>query len=221
MRLLTDPVLRRRVLHLQRRVPLPAEPLSDLSAALVSHVHYDHFDLPSLRSLGAGTPVVAPRGTRRLVRGFADVHEVNVGDEVRFGGVTVRATHAEHRGARLLMRSVPSLGFVVSGSRTIYFAGDTDLFEGMSALAGSLDLALLPVAGWGSKVGAGHLDPERAARALALLEPRMAVPIHWGTLSLPRRPASAEPAETFRRTAAEVAPDVDVRVLQPGAELTF
>jgi L-ascorbate metabolism protein UlaG (beta-lactamase superfamily) len=221
VRLLTDPVLRRRVLHLQRRVPLPAETVSDVSAALVSHVHYDHFDMPSLRSLGRHTPVVAPRGTGRLVRGFADVHEVDVGDEVRFDGVTVRATHAEHHGARLLMRSVPSLGFVISGSRTIYFAGDTDLFEGMSELAGSLDLALLPVAGWGSKVGPGHLDPERAARALALLRPRVAVPIHCGTLSVPRKPVSAEPPETFRRTAAEVAPDVDVRVLRPGEDLTF
>jgi L-ascorbate metabolism protein UlaG (beta-lactamase superfamily) len=221
VRLLTDPVLRSRVIHLRRRVPLAADALADVSVALVSHVHYDHFDRPSLRSLGAGASVVAPRGTRRLLRGIADVREVDVGDEVRFGDVTVRATHAEHGSARLMLRSTPALGYLVSGSRRVYFAGDTDLFEGMSAFAGSIDVALLPVAGWGSKVGAGHLDPERAARALQLLQPRLAVPIHWGTLSLPNRPVSAEPAEAFRRAAAELAPDVDVHVLEPGAELAF
>ena len=91
----------------------------------------------------------------------------------------------------------------------------------MSALAGTLDVALLPVAGWGPKVGPGHLDPLRAAQALRLLRPRIAVPIHWGTLSLFHRSTSGDPPEEFRRHAAELAPDVDVRILEPGAALTF
>ena len=91
----------------------------------------------------------------------------------------------------------------------------------MSALAGSLDVALLPVAGWGSKVGAGHLDPLRAAQALRLLQPRLAVPIHWGTFSPLNRATSADPPEAFRRHAAELAPEVEVRILDPGAALTF
>ena len=91
----------------------------------------------------------------------------------------------------------------------------------MSALAGSLDVALLPVAGWGSKVGPGHLDPERAAQTLRLLKPRLAVPIHWGTFSPLNRSASADPPEAFRRRAAELAPDVEVRILDPGTALTF
>ena len=82
-----------------------------------------------------------------------------------------------------MLRSPPALGYVVSGSQQVYFAGDTDLFAGMSALAGALDVALLPVAGWGPKVDAGHLDPLRAAKSLPLLKPRIAVPIHWGTYS--------------------------------------
>jgi L-ascorbate metabolism protein UlaG (beta-lactamase superfamily) len=188
---------------------------------LVSHVHYDHLDPPSLRRLGVEVPVVVPRGARRALRGFRDVREVSVGDELRFGAVTIRATPAVHDGGRFLLRSVASLGYVISGSKRIYFAGDTDLFDEMASIAESLDVALLPVAGWGSKVGAGHLDPERAARALRLLEPRLAVPIHWGTFSTPRRVASGEPAETFRRLAAELAPGVEVRVLEPGGAVTF
>jgi L-ascorbate metabolism protein UlaG (beta-lactamase superfamily) len=221
VRLLTDPVLRPRVWHLRRRVPLDAAELTRIDAALVSHIHFDHLDRPSLRMLGTDVTVVVPVGARRLLRGFSDVREVDVGDEVRIGTLTVHATPAEHRSARLTVRSAPSLGFVISGSRRIYFAGDTDLFEGMSALAGSLDVALLPVAGWGSKVGPGHLDPVRAAHSLRLLRPRIAVPIHWGTFSPLNRSVSADPPQAFRRSAAELAPRVEVRILEPGAALTF
>ena len=119
------------------------------------------------------------------------------------------------------MRNAPSLGFVVSGSRRVYFAGDTDLFDGMATLADSLDVALLPVAGWGSTVGPGHLDPLRAAQALRLLAPRRAVPIHWGTLSPVTQSTSADPPEAFRRHAAELAPEVEVEILEPGGSLTF
>jgi L-ascorbate metabolism protein UlaG (beta-lactamase superfamily) len=195
--------------------------LAGVDAVLLSHVHYDHLDRPSLRRLGTDVTVVVPAGARRLLRGFSDVREVDVGDEVGIRGVSLHVTPAEHRSARLALRTTPSLGFVVSGSRRVYFAGDTDLFEGMSALAGSLDVALLPVAGWGPKLGPGHLDPLRAAQALRLLRPRIAVPMHWGTLSPFYSGTSAEPPEAFRRHAAELAPHVDVRVLEPGAALTF
>ena len=221
VRLVTDPVLRPRVWHLRRRVPLDAAGLGRIDAALVSHVHFDHLDRPSLRKLGTEVTLVVPVHARRLLRGFSDVREVDVGDEVHIGKVMVHATPAEHRSTRFIRRSGPSLGFVVSGSRRIYFAGDTDLFEGMSALAGSLDVALLPVAGWGSKVGVGHLDPLRAAQALRLLRPRLAIPIHWGTLSPLNRSVSTDAPEAFRRHAAELAPKVEVRILEPGAAHTL
>jgi L-ascorbate metabolism protein UlaG (beta-lactamase superfamily) len=113
---------------------------------------------------------------------------------------------------------------VIAGERRVYFAGDTDLFAEMAVLAPELDLALLPVWGWGPKVGPGHLDPVRAAEALRLLQPRMAVPIHWGTLApfwKRARGLAAEPALAFQRHAREVAPDVEVRVIPPGGMTPF
>jgi L-ascorbate metabolism protein UlaG (beta-lactamase superfamily) len=222
MRLLTDPVLRKRVMHLRRHTAVEIGGLADVDAVLVSHLHYDHFDPSSLRLLGRDVTLVVPRGAGRLLRRFHDVREVRIGDELQLGAVRIRATHAEHPGGiRPTVWSAPALGFLVSGSRTVYFAGDTDLFAGMSGLAPSLDVALLPVAGWGPRVGPGHLDPQRAVEALRLLRPRLAVPIHWGTLSTPRQRPSTEPPESFRRLATERAPDVEVRVLAPGAATNF
>ncbi len=117
----------------------------------------------------------------------------------------------------------PSLGYVVTGSRSIYFAGDTDLFAEMAAI-GPVDLALLPVGGWGPRLPPGHLDARRAAEALTLLRPNAAIPIHWGTVRVmgarrPRTQATETPAESFARHAAEVAPEVTVHLLAPGEEL--
>jgi L-ascorbate metabolism protein UlaG (beta-lactamase superfamily) len=155
-------------------------------------------------------------------RGFALVSEVAAGEELRIGPLDVRATHAEHTGRRGPFGSgSPAVGYLVSGSARIYFAGDTDLFDGMAEL-GPLDLALLPVSGWGAKLPAGHLDPLRAAEALRLLRPRAAVPIHWGTFRAPFAPRHGPaPARDFARAAALVAPEVKVHMLRIGGSLAL
>jgi L-ascorbate metabolism protein UlaG (beta-lactamase superfamily) len=226
-RLLTDPLLRTRVFHLRRHAAARVDVLGRIDVVLVSHAHWDHLDVPSLRRVvGSGSVVVVPRGVaKHLGRSdAAEIFEIDEGEELALSGLTVTATHAEHHGRRLPFGdATPSLGFVVSGSTRTYFAGDTDLFDGMGTLA-PLDLALIPVAGWGPRLPAGHLDPRGAAEALRLLRPRVAVPIHWGTYSAltwrqPKPVRDTNPPAEFARHAAELAPDVDVRVLQPGESL--
>jgi len=217
-RIVTDPVLRRRILHLRRDAEVA--PPSDVAAILVSHLHYDHLDLPSLARIGVGTPIVIPRGGKRIVRGFESVTEVEPGVVLSVSGVRIRVVEALHEGRRRNFGApIRAVGYVLEGSHRIYFAGDTDLFDGMRELA-PLDLALLPVWGWGPKVGAGHLDPERAAAALPMLRPRIAVPIHWGTYHvIGSAPASGEPPQVFAAAAQRAAPEVDVRVLPLGGAL--
>ena len=224
-RVLTDPVLRDRVGPLQRVAASAAPDVTDgIDLVLLSHLHADHADLPSLRRLARGSPrVVAPRGAAAWLaaRGIENVSEMRVGEELRIGPLRVAATPAVHDGRRRpLGAEAAAVGFVVRGSRSAYFAGDTDLFEEMDELAGTIDVALLPVWGWGRTIGPGHLDPDRAARAAARIAPRIAVPIHWGTLAparpLPRLRDPGWPAREFVQRAARAAPGVEVRVLQPG-----
>jgi L-ascorbate metabolism protein UlaG (beta-lactamase superfamily) len=214
-------------MHLKRIAPLPSvSGLTDPDFVLISHAHLDHLDLPSLRRLPSSAGVVLPRGWARLVKraGPREVIEMEPGDRVALGRVHVLATPARHDGHRLLPgRARDALGYVIEGPRRVYFAGDTDLFDGMRDLAGGLDVALLPVSGWGPRLPAGHLDPERAARAVALLRARYAIPIHWGTFAAPRsrRGSSEGAAREFARLAAASAPDAEVRVLLPGEHLVL
>ena len=109
---------------------------------------------------------------------------------------------------------------IESDGRRVYFPGDTDLFDDMQSF-GPLDLALLPIWGWGPRLGPGHLTPQRAAEAAALLGATSVVPIHWGTLSpitLARgRPKWIdEPAAEFAAALPAAAPESRLVLLQPG-----
>ena len=245
VRLLTDPLLRHRISGLVWRHPRPRTELDHaVDAVLISHMHQDHLDLPSLRKLGRNVPLLVPRRAGGWLgrRGFRNVHELRPGQSgavsesaatgepsgihaaLRPGEVRVRATLANHTGFRPPFGPFGGcLGFVVEGGARIYFAGDTDLFPEMDAL-GPIDVALLPVAGWGPTLGPGHMNAHRAARALQLIRPKIAIPMHWGSFAPigmhfhPWQYLTRPPLE-FQEHASRLAPEVDVRILEPGESL--
>ncbi len=228
VRLLTDPVLGNRAGPLVRIAGrIDRGTPGRVDTVLLSHLHADHADVPSLRRLG-DVPVCAPAGSAAWLRGkrLSDVRELVPGEATTVGTLRVEATPAEHSGKRApLGPEAAALGYLVEGSASVYFAGDTDLFDAMSELAGRVDVALLPVSGWGPTLGPGHLDPERAARAAAAIAPRVAIPIHWGTLALPRPARRAAdpwlPALEFAALCNRDAPNVQVRLLAPGESTAF
>jgi L-ascorbate metabolism protein UlaG (beta-lactamase superfamily) len=193
---LTDPLLRARVMHLQRVVALIDGLDRGLSAVVISHLHHDYLDLASLRMISAGVPMVIPGGARAAPGRVARrrVIELVPGESVSVGALRIRATPAAHDGGRPELRSVaaPAMGYLIaSAGQTVPFAGDTDLFAGMADLAPVIDCALLPVCGWGPTIGAGHLDPVRATQALY---PAASTPRDPDSLGGPCVPVSADRA---------------------------
>ena len=231
--MLTDPVLTDRLAHL-RRIAGPAPTLPGApDAILLSHLHADHFHVASLRAVPGKPRLVVPRGAgafvaRTLGREAAGrCVELAPGDETTVSGVRVRAVPARHDGSRgpWSRERAAAVGFVVEGAARTYYAGDTGLFDEMTDL-GPLDLALIPVGGWGPTLGAhGHLDPKDAAEALRRVKAAWAVPVHYGTLwpvglTRYRRHMFDLPGEHFAEHAARSSPDTRVRVLAHGETLT-
>lgn len=228
-RVLTDPLFARRLAHLRRRRGAPPPPrAAEADVVLVSHLHADHLHVPSLGRLAPGTRVLVPKGAPRAVPGLRKLStlkiiEVEAGERVEVGQVAIEAVRAEHDGRRLPVgpHTAPALGYVVSGEARTYFAGDTGLFDGMAEAVGEVDVALLPVGGWGPYLGSGHLDAGRAAEALARIAPRSAVPVHYGTywpigMDAVRPHEFHAPGDEFVRQAALRAPGVAVHRLDQG-----
>jgi len=228
--ILTDPVLRNRLAHLYRRRGPQPRLAAPPDAVAISHLHADHCDLPSLRLLPRGTRLIVPNGAAAFLRahlGDRDLVELAPGEETTVGDLHVRAVPACHDGARMprsRIRAV-ALGYVITGTRSTWFGGDTGLFDEMKSI-GPVDLALVPVWGWGWSLGPGHLDPAGAAEAVRLVGPARAVPIHWGTLwpigcARVRPDRFLRPGDEFAELAAQAAPDTSVAVLAPGESLSL
>jgi L-ascorbate metabolism protein UlaG (beta-lactamase superfamily) len=228
VRLLSDPLLRPRAGPLRRRGPVPDLAHTEGAAAvLISHLHHDHAELTSLRMLPALPLLTGPRNaaflSRRKLNAVAlDDGWYAVGDT----GVEVRTVRADHQARRMPHRPNDAYGHLVRTPTTrVWLAGDTSLYPQMADLAdlagGPLDLAVVPVGGWGPRLSGGHLDPEQAARACALAGAGAAVPYHWGTFYVPSRHDTPRgwmdrPGPAFADAARRLAPDCDVRVLRPG-----
>ena len=232
VRVLTDPLLRPHAGLLRRLAPRP-DPASwsRPDVVLLSHLHHDHAELRSLRMLPGAALMSAPENVAWLRRRRLP-NTVPLGDgwtavgPVAGTGVQVRQAPAEHRNRPMPHRPNAANGQLVRGpSGTVWIAGDTGLFPEMAAIpemaGGPIDVALVPVWGWGPRLSAGHLSPVTAARAAALSGARFAIPVHWGTLHPPfvthfARSWLEHPGRRFAEAVAEQAPGCTAVVLAPG-----
>ena len=228
LRVLTDPLLRDRVGFLCRQsAPIDSSSYEDIDAVLISHLHIDHMDLPSLRRMNRSTRLIVPLGSAKPLckLGFRSIDEIRIGDKRTLGSMTIKSTYAKHARSRFPFGLVADcMGYLISGGHDVYFAGDTDLFLEMNETANDIDVALLPVWGWGPTIRGQHMSPYRAAQALTLLSPRLAIPIHWGTMAplgmgWLNPPFLSRPPHTFAQHAADLAPNVSIRILQPGSSI--
>jgi L-ascorbate metabolism protein UlaG (beta-lactamase superfamily) len=230
VRVITDPVFRRRIFHLTRTAPLPESVIyQDIDIVLVSHLHYDHLDIQSIRSLGDGPLVCVPKGAGNLLRknGISNFRELVIGEEFSIGNIPVRTTYARHRNSRHpLGMQAECMGFLVGNEITIYYPGDTQIFPEMASISDRIDVALMPVWGWGPHLGRMHMSPVQAAEAMAYLKPNLAIPIHWGTylpigLAWLKPDFHSSPPLVFADSVKKNHSEVEVRILKPGESTIY
>lgn len=230
VRLITDPVFRRRISIITRTHPIyKPDKIETLDAVLISHLHYDHLDLPSLKEVGPSPQIILPKGGGSILENnqMLNFREIEIGEQFEIGDLRIKVTFAKHDGGRNpISRKTDCLGYLVQGSAQVYYPGDTRLFPEMAAVSDDIDVVLMPVWGWGPNLGPHHMSPREAAHALNLIKPKIAIPIHWGTY-LPMgmqhiKPAfHSRPPLDFTHHARELAPEVKVVVLQPGETFTI
>ena len=137
--------------------------LAAVDAVLISHFHHDHLDLPSLRQLPRSATLIVPRGGGRWSARWGSPRCSSSTSVTRSGSASTSGRCGRHSGRRMPFGPVgPPLGYMIRSDASIYFAGDTDLFPEMLDIAPSMDLAILPVGGWGPTLRGGHMDPIRA-----------------------------------------------------------
>ena len=199
----------------RRFVPpgLALDALPPIDFVVVSHNHYDHLDLATLRALAARsgeTRFFVPLGNGALLRekGIEQVVELDWGESREHRGVRVTCLPTQHWSKRSLRDDNEALWAswaVVGPERRFYFAGDTGWFDGFARIGevfGSFDLAAVPIGAYepAAMMRASHLDPEEAVRAALDLRARRALAIHYGTFDLSDEPLD-EPPRRFRAAA--------------------
>jgi N-acyl-phosphatidylethanolamine-hydrolysing phospholipase D len=217
---LTDPAFSERASPLpfagpKRLLPpgVPFDALPPLDFVLLSHDHYDHTDLPTVRRLAAlGVPFVAPRGMRDLIEAAGGrAIELAWWDATEIAGVRITCVPAKHFSGRGLLDRNRRLwaGFVVEGpTRRFYFAGDTASFDGFAEIGrrlGPPHLAAVPIGAYLPRrlMSAVHVTPEEAVQAALDLGAERIVGMHFGTFDLADEPLDEPPrrflAEAERR----------------------
>jgi N-acyl-phosphatidylethanolamine-hydrolysing phospholipase D len=183
---------------------LAVESLPRIDFVVVSHNHYDHMDLETLRRLAVrGTRFLVPLGNARILQsvGIAPVEELDWWEHRTFGGVTIHCVPARHwsrRGLTDLNKALWSGWAVVGSERRFYFAGDTGMFSGFAEIGarlGPFDLAALPIGAYSptEMMAPSHLDPEQAIEAAAALRAKQSVAVHFGTFDLSDEPLDEPP----------------------------
>ncbi len=216
---LTDPMFSERASPVgfagpKRLVPpgVPLDALPPIDFVTLSHDHYDHTDLASIRALAKrGTRFIAGLGTAELIRDAGgEIVELDWWQSTTVGAVTIHCVPAQHFSGRSLFGTDERLwaGYVVEGpSRRFYHAGDTGYFDGFKQIGrrfGPIDLAAIPIGAYEPNAEIMrfvHVNPEEAVQAARDVGATRAVGMHWGTFDLTDEPLD-EPPQRFHAAAA-------------------
>ncbi len=224
---LTDPVFSDRIGMLVKRKSPVGMALSDLpplTAILISHAHYDHYDISTLKKLDADVPIIVPRHIKGLARSIKerDFQELDYWKVWEKDDVKITSVPAHHHGGRLMIDSFyrSCNGYVIERNGiAVYFAGDTARFNPFEEIGSrfDLDLALLPIGAYSPALIMlwSHLRPLDAMNAFKALDADYMIPMHWGTFKLSLEPLD-EPVKLLDKLATEDGIRDRVVILQHG-----
>lgn len=204
-----------------------AHDLPPIDLVLVTHAHYDHLHLPSLRKLAAAQPIIVPEGVGKIVKncGFGRIVELKTWQSATFQDLRITLTPARHWGARMIHDTHRQFGgfLIKSPNRCLYHCGDSALFDGFQEIGkrASIDLALMPIGAYDAPSGRPvHMNPEEALDAFAMLRAHSMVPMHHETFPLGGEPIH-EPAERLVKAAVERQIQHRVRLLREGESAIY
>lgn len=235
VRLVVDPLVQRHAGILRRRGDQPVTAAwAGADAVLLSHLHHDHAEVGSLRFFRDLPILTAPANAEWARKEGFDGRGMEEGEWSALGcdrQVQTRLVKAVHHSRPMPHRPNAANGHLVRGpSGTAWVAGDTALFPEMADLPslvdGQIDVAIIPIGGWGPRLSGGHLGPEDAAIACAMSGARSAIPVHWKTLHVPGgrvwpRGWMDEAGPRFESALAREAPQCRATVLHVGDSVTI
>jgi L-ascorbate metabolism protein UlaG (beta-lactamase superfamily) len=236
VRIMTDPVLSEAVspvpfLYAIKRMhppPIALQDLSHIDAVLISHDHYDHLDMATVKHLAAqGTHFYMGVGVGAHLERWgvpvAQIHEMDWWDSLHFGELSIICTPARHYSGRKGMNN-PTLWaswVIKGGGHSVYYSGDTGYanhFREIRKRFGDMDLTLMKVGAYGETWLDIHMDPESAIQAQQDLGGKVLMPVHWATFDLSYH-AWDEPI--LRTLAAAKAKGVEVITPRIGEEFIY
>jgi len=204
-----------------------ASDLPPIDLVLVTHAHYDHLHLPSLRRVARGQPIIVPKGVGSIVKkaGFGQIVELETWQRAKFRDLHIMLTPARHWGARMIHDTHRGFGgyLITSPERSLFHCGDSSMFDGFQEIGkrADIDLALMPIGAYQAPSGRPvHMNPEEALDAFAMLGANHMVPMHHDTFPLGGEPIH-EPVERLTHAAHARQIQDRVRILHEGESAMY
>lgn len=202
-----------------------ALPYIDL--VLITHAHFDHLHLPSLRSIAAGQPIIVPQGVGNVVKrcAFSQVIELDYWGSTTVDDITVTLAPTKHWGARYIHDTYRKFGgyIIQHGSKNLFHCGDSSMFDGFQEIArrAPVDIALMPIGAYQAPSGRPvHMNPEEALEAADMMNASHVIPMHFGTFPLGGEPIQ-EPVHRLLQSANRLGWESRVNVLDEGHTAIF
>ena len=204
-RILTDPFLSPHILGVRRRKPaLIPELVPKPDIILISHAHYDHLDLKTLKQMDKSIPIFLPAKTKAVVEplNFESIVEVSHFETVKFNGIEITALPVQHNKGRSLIypNTETNSYFIKIGDKSLYFGGDTGYFDKFKEYGKifNIDYAFLPIGGFEPRIllKKVHMNPEEAVKSFKDLNAKKLIPIHFDTFhTIPKNLKKERPLE--------------------------